>query len=86
MTVHVHLTKVGNSRGIRIPRAILDQINLEGELDLIVQDGGLLIRPLAIPRRGWEETFSNGVEAFKEDGDLVEPLVQNQFDDEEWTW
>ena len=86
MTVHVHLTKVGNSKGIRIPCAILDQINLEGELDLVVQDGALVIRPSARPRQGWEETFSNGVENYNEDSDLVEPLVQNRFDDEEWTW
>ncbi len=45
MTVNVHLTKVGNSRGIRIPRAILEQVNLEGELELIVKEGALLIRP-----------------------------------------
>ncbi len=86
MTIHVHLTKVGNSRGIRIPSAILDQIDLEGELDLVIQDGALVIRPASRPRQGWEETFTNAATDFTEDVDLVEPPLQNHFDDEEWTW
>ena len=86
MVVNVHLTKVGNSRGIRIPRAILEQVNLEGELELIVQKGALLIRPATKPRQGWEETFVNASMNLKEDSELAEPLVGNQFDDEEWTW
>lgn len=86
MAVNVHLTKIGNSRGIRIPRAILEQVNLEGELELIVQKGTLLIRPASKPRHGWEETFANAHLNLKEDSDLTEPLVVNQFDEEEWTW
>ena len=86
MTVNVHLTKVGNSRGIRIPRAILEQVDLEGELELIVEEGALLIRPAANPRQGWEDTFVNASLNSKEDSELAEPLVGNQFDDEEWTW
>ncbi len=86
MTIHVHLTKVGNSRGIRIPSAILDQIDLEGELDLVIQDGALVIRPASRPRQGWEETFINATTDFTEDVGLVEPPLQNRFDDEEWTW
>ena len=86
MAVNVHLTKVGNSRGIRIPRAILEQVNLEGELELIVEGGTLLIRPAINPRQGWEDTFVNASLNLKEDSELTEPLVGNQFDDEEWTW
>ena len=86
MTVNVHLTKVGNSRGIRIPRAILEQVNLEGELELIVKEGTLLIRPATNPRQGWEDTFVNASMNLKEDSELTEPLVGNLFDDEEWTW
>jgi antitoxin MazE len=86
MAVNVHLTKVGNSRGIRIPRAILEQVNLEGELELIVQEGTLLIRPAINPRQGWEDTFVNAALNLNEDSELTEPMVGNEFDDEEWTW
>ncbi len=86
MAVNVHLTKVGNSRGIRIPRTILEQVNLEGELELIVQKGALLIRPAIKPRQGWEETFVNASLNLKEDSGLAKPWVGNTFDDEEWTW
>ena len=81
MAVNVHLTKVGNSRGIRIPRAILEQVNLEGELELIVEEGTLLIRPAINPRQGWEDTFVNASLNLKEDSELTEPMVGNQFDD-----
>ena len=86
MAVNVHLTKVGNSRGIRIPKAILEQVNLEGELELIVEKGTLVIRPAINPRQGWEDTFVNASLNLKEDSELIEPLVGNQFDDKEWTW
>jgi antitoxin MazE len=86
MAIHVHLTKVGNSRGIRIPRAILEQVDLEGELELIVEQGTLVIRPASNPRQGWEASFVNAAMNGQEDGELAEPWVANQFDDEEWTW
>ena len=86
MAIHVHLTKVGNSRGIRIPRAILEQVNLEGELELIVEQGTLMIRPASNPRQGWEASFVNAAMIVPEDGELAEPWVANQFDDEEWMW
>ena len=50
------------------------------------QKEALLIRPAIKPRQGWEETFANAPLNLKEDSDLTEPLVGNQFDDEEWTW
>ena len=86
MAIHVHLTKVGNSRGIRIPRAILEQVDLEGELELIVEQGTLMIRPASNPRQGWEASFVNAASNRPEDGEWTEPWVANQFDDEEWTW
>lgn len=54
------LIQIGNSRGIRIPKAIIEQCDLEGKLELDVHDGALIIRPLApSPRAGWEEAFKN---------------------------
>ena len=33
--MRVKLVRIGNSRGVLIPKAVLDQLGLEGELDLV---------------------------------------------------
>ncbi|PHS26776.1 MAG: AbrB family transcriptional regulator [Methylophaga sp.] len=50
----VHLVKIGNSQGIRIPKPFIEQADLEGkELALEVVNGGLFIAPKKQPREGW---------------------------------
>ncbi|UCH27384.1 MAG: AbrB/MazE/SpoVT family DNA-binding domain-containing protein [Trueperaceae bacterium] len=57
------LIRIGNSRGVRIPKALIDQAGLEGgELELKVVRGGLLIRPLKRPRQGWREAVDAALE------------------------
>ncbi len=49
----VNLIKIGNSKGIRLPKAIIDQLNLEDQLDLEVENEAIVIRPAKQPRSGW---------------------------------
>jgi antitoxin component of MazEF toxin-antitoxin module len=51
------LIKIGNSRGIRIPKVLIDQIGLGDEVEIDAQRGQLVIRPIACPRNGGEEQF-----------------------------
>jgi antitoxin MazE len=80
------IIKIGNSQGIRIPKALLDQAELGEEVELAVQPGELVIRPARRPRHGWDEQFR----AMAERGDdkLVdaEALRLTEWDKEEWTW
>ena len=84
--MRTHLIKVGNSRGIRIPKPFLEQTGLKGEVELEVQGNQLIIRPVKNPRQGWEEAFC----AMAEQGDdqlLDEDLTsKTQWDREEWQW
>ena len=59
------LIRIGNSQGIRIPKAIIEQAKLsDKELDLQVVDEGLLIRPVSgAPRKGWKEQFEKAAAA-----------------------
>ena len=51
-----HLVKIGNSQGIRIPKPLVEQAQLEGkELKLQLVSNGLLISPEKQARAGWEE-------------------------------
>ncbi|NEP19594.1 MAG: AbrB/MazE/SpoVT family DNA-binding domain-containing protein, partial [Leptolyngbya sp. SIO4C1] len=57
------IVKIGNSQGIRIPKFIVEQLGLSGEVELEVKDGQLLIRSLQAPRQQWAEQFKQMAEA-----------------------
>ncbi|MBU4316798.1 MAG: AbrB/MazE/SpoVT family DNA-binding domain-containing protein [Proteobacteria bacterium] len=81
------LVKIGNSQGIRIPKAVIEQTQLEGkELEFKIIDDGLLIKPVKKPREGWKEQFDNALKSQAlgvEDQEWMDaPLV----DEEDWEW
>jgi antitoxin MazE len=80
------LIKIGNSRGIRLPKAVIEQVGLETEVELDVRADEVVIRPAKKkPREGWAESFK-AMAAAGDDVLLDEPLPPTQFDEEEWQW
>lgn len=80
------ITRIGNSRGIRIPKPLLEQSGLDGEVELEAQDGQIIIRPRRKPREGWDEAFQHMAERGDDrllDGDAPVP---NKWDETEWEW
>lgn len=53
--MRIDLVKIGNSQGIRLPKAIIEQARLTDELDLEVSHGAIIIRAANRPRDTWEE-------------------------------
>jgi antitoxin MazE len=51
------IVRIGNSRGIRIPKALLEQCNLQDEVELEVRGEHLAVRPATKPRSGWADAF-----------------------------
>ena len=50
----VSVIPIGNSKGIRLPKAILEQLNIQDTLDLEIEDKHLVLKPIARkPREGW---------------------------------
>ena len=49
------LVRIGNSRGVRIPKPLIEQAGLEEDVEIEVTKGGILIGPVREPRAGWEE-------------------------------
>jgi len=76
--------KIGNSQGIRIPKLLIEQCGLQSEVELVVQDGCLTIRPTIHPRKGWEEACIEMVE--NGDDKLVDEHSATAWDDTEWVW
>jgi antitoxin MazE len=80
------LVKIGKSRGICLPRPFLDQVELDEEVELEVQDGQIIIRPVPRPRRGWEKQF-DGMTARGEDRLLDSKAFSlTDWDEEKWVW
>jgi antitoxin MazE len=53
--MHAFLVKIGNSQGVRLPKAVIEQAGLEKDLDLEVVDGAVIIRSQKQARTGWAE-------------------------------
>ncbi|MGA2722244.1 MAG: AbrB/MazE/SpoVT family DNA-binding domain-containing protein [Bryobacteraceae bacterium] len=82
--MRANLIRIGNSRGIRIPKPLLEQAGLGGTVELLAEKGRIVIRPNRTPRQGWEEAF-RGVAVSGDDGVLLGKIT-NAFDRDEWTW
>ena len=78
------VVKVGNSKGLRIPKSILEQYHIEEEVDLSSTKDGLLIKPVkSKARAGWSKKFKEM--ASKRDDKLLIGDFRNSAD-LEWQW
>src|SRR5205823_1671722 len=58
-TMKAPIVRIGNSRGIRIPKAVLEQCGFGEEAEIAVRNGAVVITPSRRkPREGWEESFA----------------------------
>ncbi|MGB5673115.1 MAG: AbrB/MazE/SpoVT family DNA-binding domain-containing protein [Gemmatimonadota bacterium] len=78
------LVQIGNSRGVRIPKPLLQEAGLEDEVQLTLGPDGILISPLVAPRAGWAES-ARVVSERGEDG-LLDPVAPTRFDRSSWQW
>lgn len=80
------IIRIGNSQGIRIPKAILDQCGISGDVDIAAEDNHILIRSLSHPRDGWDRAFRKMAEKHDDalaDGD---ESLSHVWDEREWQW
>ncbi|MDO6745552.1 AbrB/MazE/SpoVT family DNA-binding domain-containing protein [Tenacibaculum soleae] len=80
--MEVSVIQIGNSKGIRFSKMILEKYNIKDKVDLILEKGKIIIQPLSAPRKGWEESFKQ----MNINGD-DELLFNDVFEDEnleEW--
>ena len=76
------LVKIGNSKGIRLSKTLLDKYNIQDTVEVILEKGQIVIKPLSRPRKGWEKAFKR----MSENGD-DRLLINDVFEDEnleEW--
>jgi antitoxin MazE len=83
--ITARVVRVGNSHGIRIPKPILEQLGIEDEVELVVEDGELRVRPKRRARAGWTEQFA-AMHANGDDRMLWEDVSLTVFDEQGWEW
>lgn len=79
------LIRIGNSQGIRIPKAVIDQCGFGRRVEMRVESGSLIISPVRAARSGWDEAF----QAMAEQGDdaaLIPDDLDHSFDRTGWEW
>lgn len=81
-----NVVRIGNSRGIRIPKKLLEECRLEDTVELEAHKDYLVVRSISKPRSGWDESFR----AMAEHGDDAlldrESLASTKWDRTEWRW
>ena len=80
--MEVSVIKIGNSRGIRFSKTMIERYNIKDTVDLILDKGQIIIKPLTRPRKGWEKAF---MEMHQNGDDKL--IINDIFEDEsleEW--
>ena len=84
----IKIVKIGNSKGIRIPKVLLRQTGIDEEVNLEVKNNQIILKPIDRPTRfGWNLAFAK----MSEWGDDIlldkdSPVSQSSFDNVEWDW
>jgi antitoxin MazE len=80
------LVQIGNSRGVRIPKAFLDQAGLRDDVEIEVRGSEIVVRTLRRTREGWREAFrkmaANGDDALLD----ADASGLSSWDEREWEW
>lgn len=79
------IIKIGNSKGIRLPKTVLEQCGFGDQAELEIKNQTLVMKPTRKPREGWMETFAKA--ASPDQDELYDfPYQPTVFDEEEWEW
>lgn len=80
--MEVSVVKIGNSRGIRFSKTILERYNIRDSVNLILEKGHIIIKPVTKPRKGWEKAFKEMHD--NQDDRLLMPDIFDDEISEEW--
>jgi antitoxin MazE len=76
------IIKIGNSKGLRLSKTILEMYNIKDKVEMILDKGQIILKPIDKPRNDWEKAFKE-MRANNDDNSLIKDV----FDDEsfeEW--
>lgn len=77
--MQVSVVQIGNSKGIRLSKTLLDKYQITNKLELILEKDHIILKPIAEPRKNWEEAFA---EMHRNGDDTL--LIDSVFENEHW--
>jgi antitoxin MazE len=83
--VKADLIRIGNSQGVRIPKAVIDQCGFDRRVEMRIEGDSLIITPVKPARSGWDEAFKAMAER-GDDSALFPEDLEHSFEQEEWEW
>jgi len=78
--------KIGKSRGIRIPKVLIEEAGLGEEVEIQVEGNTLIVQPAARPRTGWDAAFQKMADAADDTLLDREAHVPTSWEEAEWDW
>ena len=84
MPTTTRIVRIGNSRGFRVPKVLLDQADLPEEVELRAEPGRLVVTAAQAARAGWADAAEQMHAAG--DDELLDPIQSTGFDEQEWVW
>lgn len=81
--MELSVIKIGNSKGFRLSKTLIEKYNIKDKVELILEKGQIIIKPISSPRKGWEKAFKE----MNENGDdqlLFNDVFENE-NLEEWS-
>ena len=80
--MELSIIKIGNSKGFRLSKTLIEKYNIKDKVEIILEKGYIILKPISSPRKGWETAFKK----MNENGD-DQLLIDNVFENEnleEW--
>jgi antitoxin MazE len=81
--MRARVIKIGNSQGLRIPKPILEQTGITGDVEIEVEKNQIIIRPVKNAREGWDAAFKIMAEK-GDDEPIIDDSISNLWDEDEW--
>ena len=81
--MEVSIIPIGNSKGIRLTKTLIEKYNIKDSVELILEKGYIILKPKSTPRKGWDKSFKK----MHDNGD-DKLLMDDVFTDEnfeEWS-
>lgn len=78
--MQVSVVQIGNSKGIRLSKTLLEKYHIEDKLELVLEDDCIILKPIVQPRKNWEEAFA---EMHRNGDDKL--LIDSVFEEESWS-
>ncbi len=54
------LVRIGNSKGIRLPKSMLIQTGMTERIEIEARGHSIILKPIKEPRSDWEASFAKG--------------------------